>query len=74
MRGVHASDFLRPEWRSSTFGGIITLKVTLFFLAVLVTTLHEFEALHRQAKWLGRMSLAIGLIIVALAVVLVRGL
>jgi putative copper export protein len=72
VRGIRASDFLSPEWRSSTFGSILILKIALFLLAVAVTTLHESEAVRRQAKWLGRLSLVLGLIIVALAVVLVR--
>ncbi len=74
MRGVRPSSFLQPDWRSSSFGRIVIVKLSLFVLAVLVTTLHEHVVARWQARWLGRLSLLIGLAIVIAAVVLVRGL
>jgi hypothetical protein len=74
MRGVRPAHFLQPEWRSASFGRILTLKLVLFVVAVFVTTLHEHLRSPWQARWLGRLSLLLGLAIVGLAIVLVRGL
>lgn len=74
MRGVQVSDFLRPEWRSSSFGHLVLLKLGLVLLAVVMSGLHERAAARWQARWLGRLTLVVGLAIVAVAVVLVRAL
>lgn len=74
MRGVRPSDLLRSDWRASLFGQVVIVKLSLFLLVVLVTTVHEHIVARWQARWLGRLSLAIGLAIVAVAIVLVRGL
>lgn len=73
IRGVRPSDILQSDWRSSLFGQVVIVKLVLFLLAVLVTTLHEHVVARWQARWLGRLSLALGVAIVVVAVILVRG-
>jgi hypothetical protein len=72
MRGVRASDIGRPEWWSSSFAHVLALKLSLVLLAVIVTIVHESAATRARARWLGRLSLVLGLSIVAAAVLLVR--
>jgi copper resistance protein D len=73
MRGVHVSDFLREEWRASSFGHGVLLKLGLVLLALALSLLHTRVASRTRARWLGRLSLIVGLAIVAAAVALVRG-
>lgn len=72
MRGVRLEDFLRPEWRSSPFGHLVLLKLGLVTLATAVAVLHERATARWHARWLGRLTLVLGLAIVAVAVMLVR--
>ena len=73
IRGVRPSDVLHAGWRSSLFGQVVVVKLVLFLLAVLATSAHKHVVARWQARWLGRLSLALGVAIVAVAVVLVRG-
>ena len=72
MRGVRIEDFLRPEWRGTSFGHLVLVKLALVVLAVATAALHERPATRWQARWLGRSLLLFGLAIVAVAVMLVR--
>lgn len=72
MRGVRAGDFLRPEWHASSFGQLVLAKVTLVLLAVVISSLHERVTGRGQARWLGRLTLLLGLAIVWVAVLMVR--
>jgi len=72
MRGVRLGDFARPEWRASAFGELVLLKVSLVFVAMVITWLHERAVSSRHARWLGRLTLVVALAIVAVAVGLVR--
>lgn len=71
-RGVRVDDLFSPDWRASGFGHLVIVKLTLVVLAVLMMLLHERPAMHAHARWLGRVTLLIGLAIVAVATVLVR--
>jgi uncharacterized membrane protein len=72
MRGVRPEDFLRAEWRGTSFGHLVLVKLALVALAVATTALHERPASRAHARWLGRSLLVLGLAIVAVAVMLVR--
>jgi putative copper resistance protein D len=71
-RGVQPSDFLRPEWRATTFGQALMWKLGLVVLVTVLSATHARTHSKGQARWLGRSLLFIGLAIVALAVMLVR--
>ncbi len=73
-RGVRPADFLRADWHQTTFGQMVTVKLTLVAVAVLLTILHERKAGSMWARWMGRSLLLVGLVIVAAAVMLVRAL
>ena len=73
MRGVHISDFLREEWRDSSFGHGVLLKLGLVLLALVLSLLQTRVVSRTRARWLGRLGLIVGLAIVAVAVALVRG-
>jgi putative copper export protein len=72
MRGVRIEDFLRAEWRSTSFGHLVLVKLALAVLAVATSAWHERPATRARARWLGRSLLVLGLAIVAVAVMLVR--
>jgi putative copper export protein len=72
MRGVRVEDFLRAEWRGTSFGHLVLVKLALVALAITTAALHERPATRVQARWLGRSLLLLGLAIVAVAVMLVR--
>ena len=72
MRGVTMSDFFRPEWRSTSFGRLVLAKLCLVLGALAIALIHERVASPRQARWLGRSLLVVGLAIVAVAIQLVR--
>ena len=72
MRGVRIDDFLRAEWRVTSFGRLVLAKLALVVLAVAISAWHERPATRRQARWLSRSLLVFGLAIVAVAVMLVR--
>jgi putative copper export protein len=74
VRGVRVDDVWRPEWRATTFGHLILVKLALVALAVAMSVVHERLATPRLARWLGRSLLILGLGIVGLAVMLVRAL
>lgn len=73
-RGVRPGDFLRPEWRASTFGSLAVLKLLLVAIAIAVSAMHERITTKLWARWMGRALLLIGLAIVAVAMLLVRAL
>ncbi len=74
VRGVAPADVLRPEWRASTFGALVLIKLTLVAAAIAVTSLHARAVALWQARWLGRLTLLVGLVIVGVAVLMVRAL
>jgi len=71
-RGVQPADFLRPEWRATSFGHTLIWKLSLVAVVTLLSAAHARLQSKSQARWLGRSLLVIGLVIVALAVMLVR--
>lgn len=71
-RGVEPGDFMRPEWRATTFGQVAIIKLTLVAVAVAVSAAHERTRSRMQARWMGRTLLVFAVIIVGLAVLLVR--
>jgi uncharacterized membrane protein len=73
MRGVRLEDFLNAEWRASWWARLLTLKITLVIATTAAALAHERVRRPRHARWLGRLTLTLGLVIVALAVLLVRG-
>jgi len=72
VRGVQLSDFLRAEWRATSFGTALQWKLGLVVLATVLSATHARLRSKAQARWLGRSLLIIGLAIIALAVTLVR--
>lgn len=42
MRGVRLGDFFRPEWLASPFGKAVSYKLSLFFVAVSLSAVHDF--------------------------------
>jgi uncharacterized membrane protein len=72
MRGVRLEDVFRPEWRQSAFGQVVLIKLGLVAVAVIVSALHERATTTLYARWLGRLTLVIGLAIVGAAIMLVR--
>jgi uncharacterized membrane protein len=71
-RGVQPSDFLRPEWRATSFGTVLMWKLGLVALVTMLSAMHARMHSKAQARWLGRSLLVIGVAIVAMAVMLVR--
>lgn len=71
-RGVRFDDFLRAEWRQSSFGRLVLIKLGLVLVAVTISALHEHVTARWQARWLGRLVMILGLLIVAAAVLMVR--
>ena len=74
IRGVQPRDFLRPEWRATSFGQLLLWKLALVALVTALSATHARAGLGSQARWLGRALLVVGLAIVAVAVSLVRAL
>lgn len=74
VRGVQPGDFLRPEWRATSFGQVLQWKLALVAVAVALSAIHARTSTKAQARWLGRALLVCALVIVALAVSLVRAL
>ena len=74
MRGVQLSDFLRPDWRSTSFGRLVLLKLSMVLLALVLSSVHHRFRLPWQARWSGRSILVAGVAIVVVAVALVRAL
>ena len=72
VRGVTLSNLLDREWYTTKFGHLIAIKVTLFLAAAVIGLLHARQVTPAQARWLGRLSLALSLVIVAVAIQLVR--
>ena len=72
MRGVRLDDFLRPEWRATTFGHLVMMKLGLVAVVFAIAGIHERTATPARARWLGRSLLLLGVAIVAIAVGLVR--
>lgn len=74
VRGVQPGDFLRPEWRATSFGQLLHWKLALVAAVAALSAIHARTATKAQARWLGRALLVCGLAIIALAVSLVRAL
>jgi len=72
VRGVRLDDFLRPEWRATTFGHLLLIKLVLVVTVAAVSFAHARPALRPHARALGRALLVASLAIVALAAMLVR--
>lgn len=72
LRGVTLTTLIDPRWRSTPFGHLVLVKITLFLAAALIGVVHSRQIAPRQARWLGRLSLVLGVAIVAIAVRLVR--
>ncbi len=73
MRGLHFTDLLSSDWRASSWGRLVLLKLALVLFAAALTILHERVRTAWQARWLGRITLALGIVTVGIAVLLVRG-
>jgi uncharacterized membrane protein len=71
-RGVQPGDFLRPEWRATSFGRLLQWKLALVAIVTILSATHARAASGAQARWLGRALLVFGLAIIAIAVALVR--
>lgn len=83
MRGVELADFARVDWRSSSFGKTVLLKLSVFLAAIVISLVHDFvvgprassaiaEAPRsRQSAMLRRRASLLGRINVVLALVLV---
>ena len=72
MRGVQLNDFVRPEWRSTPFGRLVLVKLSLVLVALAITFIHERIRSQRPARLLGRSLLVVGIAIVITAVAIVR--
>lgn len=72
MRGVQLNDFLRPEWRSTPFGRLVLVKVSLVLVALTIAFIHERVRSQRPQRLLGRSLLLVGIAIVIAAVAIVR--
>lgn len=73
LRGVQFADVLNPEWRASSWGRLAMLKIALVLTTAVIALVHERVRALWLARWLGRVTLALGIVIVAIAVLLVRG-
>jgi uncharacterized membrane protein len=71
-RGVRLSDPFSSEWRASAFGHLLLVKLTLVAITVGVCGAHERLSGASQ-RWLGRLTLLLGLAIVFIGILLVRG-
>jgi copper resistance protein D len=74
VRGVRPEDFLRPEWRSTAFGQMVIVKLSLVAVMIAVSSAHERLGNGRYAKSTGRALLLLGLGVVGAAVMMVRAL
>jgi copper resistance protein D len=72
MRGVRPADFLRADWRHTSFGSLAIIKLSLVALAVAISAAHERITARAYARWMGRSLLLLALAIVGVAVMLVR--
>ena len=72
VRGIRIPHLLGSEWWLGSFGGWLALKLSLFLIAIVILVVHERDSSPVRARWLGRLSLLLGVEIVALAVRLVR--
>lgn len=50
IRGVRLSDFGRAEWLQSPFGKTVIVKLTAFFLVLMVSSIHDFVIGPRATK------------------------
>ena len=85
MRGVRLADFLRSEWRSSSFGEVVLFKLAAFCAVLLVSALHDFvlgpratrammhDPRSAEAQAMRRMASRIARVNVLLALALVAG-
>ena len=73
LRGMRWADFVDPAWLGGPFGSALALKIALFLLSGIIVLLHERTRAPRRARRLGQAGFGLGLAIVLLAVVLVRG-
>jgi uncharacterized membrane protein len=72
VRGVRIGDVLRSEWRETTWGQLLVVKLVLVVAAVAMTIAHERLMTPSVSRWSGRSLLVVGLAIVWIAVLLVR--
>jgi putative copper resistance protein D len=72
MRGVRLDDVLRSEWRGTTFGHLLLVKLVLVAVVLAASAAHERFQSPVLARWMGRSLLLLGVAIVAMAVMLVR--
>ena len=73
-RGVQPGDFVRSEWRATSFGQLLQWKLALVLLVTALSVTHARAGSKAHARWLGLALLVLSLAIVALAVSLVRAL
>jgi uncharacterized membrane protein len=73
LRGVTVADVLSPDWRTASFGSVVTMKFACYLAGGVITLVHERVRSAPRARWLGRVTLGLGLVVVLLAVMLVRG-
>ena len=50
VRGVRLSDFGRAEWLQSPFGKTVVVKLSAFFLVLMVSSIHDFVIGPRATK------------------------
>jgi uncharacterized membrane protein len=73
LRGVEFADLLSADWRATPFGSVVSLKIALYVAGGGITLVHERVKSPSGARWLGRLTLGLGVVMVLLAVLLVRG-
>ena len=73
FRGVRPGQFLDPVWRAASPGKYIVAKVVLFVTIGALVVLHQRVRHLGQARWLGRLTLGLGIVMVLSALLLVRG-
>lgn len=83
-RGYSLAEIFQGQVFRGSWGHTLAIKLVLFLGVLLLSILHDFvigpratrlgsTRLNRMARWIGRINLFLGLLIVYLAVVLVRG-
>lgn len=85
MRGVTLGSFGDPDWLHSSFGKTVLAKLTLFGAVLTTSLVHDFVVgpratralgdprLRKQASRLGRLNAVFALMILAAAIMIVRG-
>jgi putative copper export protein len=82
MRNVRLSSFVDPDWTGSAFGRTVMTKLAVFGAVLATSLVHDFfvgpratldPTLRKRAALLGRVNAIFALVILALAVMIVRG-